>query len=117
MESGKREARRRAPRWSSKVQRAMRADGDEWSRSGMSGEAFGRSKGIAPQRLSYWKKRLAKKKRELAFVPVKVAATRVVVSARMEIERDGVVFRVREDLGAEQISRIVTALRGGGRGC
>ena len=67
--------------WTESVARRLL---DEWSTSGESLAAFGRRKGFVPQRLAWWKKRLAAVKpaastREAparpAFIPVTVCAT------------------------------------------
>ena len=91
----------------------------EWRRSGLSAAAFCAREGYSETRLRYWSARLAAPQAEplptVSFVPVALGATQ---RARyIEIERGGVVLRVREDLDVEQVARLVTALGAAGQTC
>lgn len=85
----------------------------ELASSGESVAEFARSRGVSIRRLSYWRKRLGKAEPP-AFLEVAVPthATR-----HIDIVRDGVVVRVREDLDVDRLARIVDALAGQSRGC
>lgn len=83
-----------------------------WS-SGETMLQFARRRGISVGRLTYWKKRLGKAEPPAAFVEVSVAASS---HRQIEIARDGVVVRVREDLDIEHLAHIVEVL-GRPRGC
>ena len=85
---------------------------DELAQSGMSAAKFVQSKGVSMQRIGYWRKRLSQPVRT-EFVAVSLAkpmAPRTGASL-IEIEVGGVIVRVREDLDAEHVGRIVGALR------
>jgi hypothetical protein len=88
----------------------------QWRRSGLSASAFATRHGYSETRLWYWSKRLGADcaEPEVSFVPVRLEAR---ASRQVEIEHGGVVLRVREDLGAEQIARLVTALAAARQGC
>ena len=60
---------------------------------------------MSSKRLAYWRRRLTTE--PISFVPV-VAPSRV--DARIEIERAGVVVRVREAIAPELLATIVGAL-------
>jgi hypothetical protein len=104
------EARRVGPaRW---TEQEARAALDELAHSGMSVAKFVRSKGVSMQRIAYWRKRLSQPVRT-EFVAVSLAkptASRMGASL-VEIEVGGVIVRVRGDLDAEHLGRIVGALR------
>lgn len=89
----------------------------EWKQSGLSGAAFARGRGIPESRLWYWSKRLREvpKSEQVSFVPVAVSAPGG--RAQIEIEHAGVIVRVREELGPEQIGRLVRALSSGQGPC
>lgn len=97
----------------------------EWKRSGLSAESFARVRGVSPTRLSYWSKRLSNANAnanagdEVKFVPVSLRASSDMPEARGKIEiiRDGVTVRVREDLDAEHVARLVSALARMGSRC
>lgn len=89
--------------WTEKQGRAAL---DELARSGLSGAAFARSKGVSEKRLGYWRKRLAEPAVE--FVSV---ALPTVAAAQIEIQHGDVVLRVREDIDVEHVARLVGALR------
>ena len=95
----------------------------EWKRSGLSAESFASSRSISPTRLSYWSKRLgeetARSGKKIKFVPLSLKTTREVSDGvgQIEIIRDGVILRVREDLDADHVARLVSALARGGSRC
>jgi hypothetical protein len=109
--------RRRWQRWSEQEGRAAL---DEFERSGQSAEDFARKIGVSPQRLTYWKKRLAGK-RTAAFVavplPVASRSSPVGAGSWIEMDFDGIVLRVREDLEVEHLARIIDAVARRVRGC
>lgn len=90
-----------------------------WRRSGLSAAAFSASRGFSEARLWYWSRRMGveapKKEGAVSFVPVMLGEAGR--ARQIEIERSGVVLRVREDLGVEQIARLVAALAGVGTAC
>lgn len=98
---------RRTPkrRWKQWTETEARAALDEWRASGLSAHAFARQRGVSSKRLAYWRRPLTTE--PIAFVPV-VAPSRV--EARIEIERAGVVVRVREAIAPELLATIVGAL-------
>jgi hypothetical protein len=51
----------------------------------------------------------------VSFVPVPLGTSQR--ACYIEIERGGVVLRVREDLDVEQVARLVTALGAAGQTC
>jgi transposase len=59
-------------------------------------------------RLFYWKKRLAKSAAPATFVEVRASALE---RHHIEIVRDDIIIRIREDIEVERLSRIVEALR------
>jgi hypothetical protein len=94
--------------WRQWTEEEGRAAIDALSRSGMSADAFARSKGISARRLAYWKTRLAGAPPP-AFVAV--ALPREASSPRgIEIVSGGVVIRLRDDAEADRIAQIVEAL-------
>lgn len=101
---------RRSPkrRWKQWSEAEARAALSEWKKSGASASEFARHKSVSVKRLHYWKKRLAQTD-GVAFVPVVAPARH---DARIEIERAGIVVRVREGLGDEHLTRILAALAG-----
>ena len=96
--------------WRQWTEAEARAALDDWSRSGLSAAAFTRERGVSARRLAYWTRRLGQDQR-VQFVPVELAAAAAQPRAQIEIERDGVVVRVREDLPVEHVARLAAALR------
>ena len=78
----------------------------EWAQSGASLDAFARTKGVSPTRLRYWRRRLAETE-AVHFVPVDVPAGPVPI---LEVSVRGVVVRLREDLAAQHLTRLVAAI-------
>ena len=83
-----------------------------WRRSGLSAGAFCAREGYSETRLRYWLERLDEPPRSrsssVSFVPVALSDVRRV--QQLEIERGGVVIRVREDLDVAHVARLVAAL-------
>jgi len=96
--------------WTTDEAKAALAD---YAASGESMAEFSRSRRVSIRRLTYWRKRLAKAESP-AFVEVTVPAP---ARPQIEIVRDGVVVRVREDLEVAHLVRIVEALATQRRGC
>jgi hypothetical protein len=90
-----------------------------WRRSGLSAAAFCAREGYSETRLRYWCARLDEQQDErlptVSFVPVPMGTSQR--ARHIEIERGGVVLRVREDLDVEQVARLVTALGAAGQTC
>jgi transposase-like protein len=79
---------------------------EELASSGESAAGFARRKGLSPQRIAYWRKRLGSPAKA-EFVAVALpAASR----ASIEISAGGVVVRVREELDVDHVARLVDAL-------
>jgi hypothetical protein len=96
--------------WTTDEARAALAD---YAASGESMADFSRRRRISIRRLTYWQKRLARADSP-AFVEVTVRASE---RRQIEIVRDGVIVRVREDLDVGRLVQIVEALAGQHRGC
>lgn len=83
-----------------------------WRRSGLSSAAFCAREGCTTARLRYWAERLPDaaeaSSASVSFVPIALGETRR--AAQIELERGGVVLRVREDLDVAHIARLVAAL-------
>ena len=86
--------------WTQWTEAQGRAAVEAWRASKLSAEAFARERGYSAHRLTYWQRRLASTRP--AFIPVVVPSRG---DARIEIERAGVVVRLREDLAPEIIAR------------
>jgi len=78
-----------------------------WRLSGLSVAAFCAREGYSETRLRYWSTRLedqqAERSTTVSFVPV--ALEKVGRAGHIEIERNGVVLRLREDLDVEHVAR------------
>jgi transposase-like protein len=88
----------RRPHWTESDARRVLA---EWERSGHSLEAFARSRGLVPQRLAWWRKRLRTSRSEtsaaLTLVPATVVdATAVSSTGRVAMIRlpHGIVIEI-----------------------
>ena len=103
--------------WQQWTETEARAALKEHAASGVSADAFARSKGHSTQRLRYWKKRLTTTGL-VPFVAVPLpVSTRSSGRAHIEIDWADVVVRVREDLDVEHLARIAYALAGRNRRC
>lgn len=102
-------AGRRWKQWKEPEARAALAS---WRRSGMSVAAFCSREGYSDTRLRYWSERLGEASRSpsppVSFVPVTLGDVRS--GRQLEIERAGVIVRVREDVDAAVVARLVAAL-------
>lgn len=114
---------RSSGRWTEETARVTLA---ERAASTVSDEQFARERGFSPQRLYYWRHRLGGSKNaarapEVAFVPVTLqrATRRANPSGQpyIEILRNGIIVRVREDLDVSHIARLVDALSRGQGEC
>src|SRR4051812_43790992 len=94
-------------RWRQWTEPEARAALEELAQSGGRVVEFARSKQISTRRLSYWKKRLGDARRLPAFVAVSLPHE---ASSPVEIVTGRVVVRVRDDVDAERLARIVEAL-------
>jgi hypothetical protein len=90
-----------------------------WRLSGLSVAAFCAREGYSETRLRYWSVRLGEQQAEqstmVSFVPVALGDARR--TGHIEIERSGVVLRVREDLDVEYVARLVAALAAAAQTC
>jgi len=80
----------------------------ELAGSGESAAEFARRKGVSPQRLAYWKKRL--RGPQTKFVAVALPTVPTATSGRIEIAAAGVAVHVREDLDVEHVAQLVEAI-------
>lgn len=99
-------------RWTQWKEPEARAALASWRRSGLSVAAFCAREGYSHTRLRYWAERLGETSRprtpSISFVPVTLGDVRR--AHQIEIERAGVVLRVREDVDAALVARLVAAL-------
>jgi hypothetical protein len=83
-----------------------------WKKSGQSIERFARSRGLVPQRLYWWKKRLGVD-RALALVPVRVADARLEARRGEPVTvllRSGHMIKVGRDFDESAFARVVALL-------
>ena len=99
-----RDGERRWRQWTEEEAREVFA---ELAASGETAAAFSRRTGISHGRLAYWRKRVAPRERT-DFVAVDLAG--VAMPRCLEIVAAGVVVRMREDLDADQVARLVFAI-------
>ncbi len=86
---------------------------DDFATAGLTPAEFCARRGISRGRLAYWRERLPTG--SAAATPAFVAVTlpiSVRPDAHIEIERGGVLLRVREDIDVEHLARLVAALAG-----
>ena len=88
-------------KWSEEQARGVLA---ELAASGESAAGFARRKCISTQRIGYWKKRLGEPP------PTEFVAVALPSACSIEIAAGGIVVRVREDLDAEHVARLVEAI-------
>lgn len=94
---------------------------DAWKRSGASLEAFARSRGLVPQRLYWWKRKLgiAGQKARAALVPVRVIASSDSADESRRGEpvtvllRSGHMLKVGRDFDESTFARVVALLERG----
>lgn len=83
-----------------------------WRRSDLSAAAFCTREGYTVAGLRYWSERLKDAARasspSVSFVPIALSEIRR--AAQIEIERGGLVVRVREDLDVAHVARLVAAI-------
>jgi hypothetical protein len=105
--------------WNEKEARKVLA---AWRASGETLAAFARSRGLVPQRLAWWRKRLALPVRDEvpgvvsppAFVPVTVRAADREAAAVVEIaEGVRVELRTLDDASATWLATVLRCVRGG----
>ena len=81
--------------------------------------AFCSREGYSETRLRYWLDRLGEQSpasmSTVSFVPVQLKD--IERTRQIEIEHDGVVVRVREDLDVKHVARLVAALAAGEQPC
>jgi len=107
------EGRRRWQRWTEEQARSAL---QELAQSGVSIAKFAESKGVSVQRIAYWRKRLAEGGPS-RFVRVDVSHAATSTAGRIEILLGDITVRVREDVDAESVARLVEALARRPRGC
>jgi len=109
-----RDGRQPGRRWTQWKEPDARKALAAWRRSGLSAGVFSAREGYSETRLRYWSERLEDEgsPREslasVSFVPV--ALGNAPRDRHIEIERGGVVLRVREELDVEHVARLVAAL-------
>jgi len=116
------ERRRTQPRvrgWKQWKEPEARRAVSAWRVSGLSVAAFCAREGYSQTRLRYWSARLgdpqAEQSTTVKFVPVALGGARP--AGHIEIERDGVVLRVREDLDVAHVARLFAALATAAQTC
>ncbi len=85
----------------------------DFATAGLTPAKFCARRGISRGRLAYWRERLSTA--STAATPAFVAVTLPISrrpDAHIEIERGGVLLRVREDIDVEHLARLVAALAG-----
>jgi hypothetical protein len=91
----RRSAAPRRPHWTEADARRVLA---EWEGSGMTLEAFARSRGLVPQRLAWWKKRLRVARPEtsttLTFAPAAVIGAATTAPAAVMRLPHGIVIEI-----------------------
>ncbi len=112
-ESKTADGRRRWQQWTEEQARAALA---ELGQSGLSLGKFAAFKGISVRRLAYWRTRLAEAGSP-RFVGVDVSTARAATEGRIEIVVGDLTVRVREELDAERVARLVEALARRHREC
>lgn len=114
------EADERGRAWRQWSEAEARAALAELARSAESTVSFARRKGVSPQRLQYWKKRLASSPLPSSTTPAFVALSLPTVPIgrpEIEIRLGEVVVVVREGVDIELVARLVDALSRRTRGC
>jgi hypothetical protein len=89
-----------------------------WKKSGLGLEAFARSRGLVPQRLYWWKKKLSfgavgDKSRALALLPVRVTEARAELRRGEPVTvllRSGHMLKVGRDFDESAFARVVALL-------
>ena len=86
---------------------------DDFATAGLTPAKFCVQRGFLPGRLAYWRQRLAASPPTTtpAFVAVTLPVSRR-PDAHIEIERGGVLLRVREDIDVGHLARLVAVLAG-----
>jgi hypothetical protein len=116
MDRRRRDGRRRWRQWTEPEARAAL---DELAASEESAAQFARRKGVSTQRLVYWRKRLARTgPASAAFVSVALpVAASIARGPQIEILAGGVTVRVREDVEADTLARIIEVMSRGSATC
>ena len=95
---------------------------DAWKKSGMCLEAYARARGIVPQRLHWWRKKLAMaapaaKAKERALMPVRVVERPAETTAETRrgepvtvLLRSGHMLKVGRDFDEQTLARVVALL-------
>jgi hypothetical protein len=86
---------------------------DAWRKSGLGLREFARSRGLVPQRLSWWQKKLdGNDARPLALLPVKVVEPRRGEPVTVLL-RSGHMLKLGRDFDEVAFARVVSLLEGG----
>jgi hypothetical protein len=86
---------------------------EAWRRSGVGIEKFARSRGLVPQRLWWWKKKLGFGRAAPALVPVRVVETRAEARRGEPVTvllRSGHMIKVGRDFDESAFARVVALL-------
>jgi hypothetical protein len=93
---------------------------EAWKRSGVAIEKFARGRGLVPQRLHWWKKKLgfgaSEKGRLPALLPVRITESRVDARRGEPVTvllRSGHMLKVGRDFDESAFARVVTILERG----
>lgn len=103
--------------WRRWTEEEARAALDELARNGESAEVFARRRGISPQRLRYWRKRLAK---TATSQPAFVALTlpeKPMAGQELEVRIDEIIIAVPDRCDVEQVASLVAAIVRRRRAC
>ncbi len=90
-----------------------------WRKSGLSVEKFANERGLVPQRIYWWRKKLegpgkaaAKPVSSMALLPVQVSTTRARGEPVAVFLRTGHIVKVGRDFDEEAFTRVVALLEG-----
>jgi hypothetical protein len=94
---------------------------EAWKRSGLSLDAYARGRGLVPQRLHWWKKKLGfgaatEKSRAMALLPVRVAVATTDARRGEPVTvllRSGHMLKVGRDFDESAFARVVALLERG----
>jgi len=88
-----------------------RAAFEELAASNESSGQFARRKGFSPQRLAYWREKLAGEALAVpAFVSVALPVATSATAGQIELVARGITVRVREDVEPEKLAIVVDVL-------
>lgn len=83
----------------------------EWRKSGLSVEKFAKQRGLVPQRLYFWRKKLEAPAEPITLVPVKVAEPKRGEPVLVML-RSGHMVKVARGFDEEALARVIAVLEG-----